>query len=107
MISGMSGDVRDLTSIARHDRLYLCEQAQGGRAMSKTIEVVFEGGVFKPLEKVDIKEHERIRITVANETERLPRGECTLAGVIDLAKDCSDTDLSAHHDKYLYGGAAD
>lgn len=31
--------------------------------------------------------------------------KCSLAGIIDLAKDCSDTDLSVHHDKYLYGGA--
>ncbi|MEK6777921.1 MAG: hypothetical protein AABY87_13750 [bacterium] len=31
----------------------------------------------------------------------------SLAGIIDIAKDCSDTDLSVHHDKYLYGEAAD
>lgn len=30
---------------------------------------------------------------------------CTLIGIIDIAKDCSDTDLSTHHDKYLYGEA--
>lgn len=30
---------------------------------------------------------------------------CSLAGIMDIAKDCSDTDLSVHHDKYLYGEA--
>lgn len=39
--------------------------------MSKVINAIYENGVFKPLEKVDIE-------------------------------DCSDTDLSSHHDKYLY-----
>lgn len=28
--------------------------------------------------------------------------KCSLAGIIDIAKDCTDTDLSLHHDKYLY-----
>lgn len=32
--------------------------------------------------------------------------KCSLAGIIDIAKDCSDTDLSIHHDKYLYGESA-
>jgi hypothetical protein len=27
----------------------------------------------------------------------------TLEGIIDFATDCPDTDLSVHHDKYLYG----
>lgn len=75
--------------------------------MPKTIETIFENGVFRPLEKVDIKEHEKIRITLTNEAAYLPRGKFTLAGIIDLAKDCSDTDLSVHHDKYLYGEAGD
>lgn len=33
--------------------------------------------------------------------------KCSLAGIIDIAKDCSDTDLAVHHDKYLYGEAAE
>ena len=31
---------------------------------SKTIECVYEGGVLKPLEKVDFKEGERLRLKV-------------------------------------------
>ena len=74
--------------------------------MSKVIDAIFENGVFKPLEKVDIKEHEKVKVILANEGESQEE-ECTLDGIIDIAKDCSDTDLSIHHDKYLYGEVAD
>ncbi len=32
--------------------------------MTKVIEAVYEGGVFKPLEKVDLKEGERVKIRI-------------------------------------------
>ena len=32
--------------------------------MQKTIEVVYEGGVFKPLEKVDLEEGERMKVKI-------------------------------------------
>ena len=32
--------------------------------MQKTIEVVYEKGMFKPLEKVDLQEGERIKIEI-------------------------------------------
>ena len=32
--------------------------------MSKVIDAVFEDGVFKPLQNVDIKEHEKVAIKV-------------------------------------------
>ena len=31
--------------------------------MSKAIDAIYENGVFKPLEKVSIKEHERVHIS--------------------------------------------
>lgn len=37
--------------------------------MSKTIEAIFENGVFKPLQKVDIKEHEHVEIRVVAKGE--------------------------------------
>ena len=74
--------------------------------MSKVIDAIFENGVFKPLEKVEIKEHEKVKVILANEGESQEE-ECTLDGIIDIAKDCPDTDLSIHHDKYLYGEVAD
>jgi predicted DNA-binding antitoxin AbrB/MazE fold protein len=33
--------------------------------MTKTIEVVYEDGVFKPLEKVDLKEGTKFPVTIA------------------------------------------
>ncbi|OGW59284.1 MAG: hypothetical protein A2Y48_04180 [Nitrospirae bacterium RIFCSPLOW2_12_42_9] len=32
--------------------------------MSKVIHAIFEDGVFKPLQKVDVKEHEEVEIRV-------------------------------------------
>lgn len=74
--------------------------------MPHVINAVYEDGVLKPLEKVSLKEHEKIKIILANE-ESPVQAECSLAGIIDIAKGCPDTDLSIHHDKYLYGEASD
>ncbi len=74
--------------------------------MTKVIDAIFENGVFKPLEKVEIKEHEKVKVILANESEFQGK-ECALDGIIDIAKDCPDTDLSIHHDKYLYGEVSD
>lgn len=75
--------------------------------MSKVIEAVFEDGVFKPLEKVKLPEHKRFKITLESVVKRSVKGQCSLTGIIDIAKDCSDTDLSIYHDKYLYGEVID
>lgn len=74
--------------------------------MPKAIDAIFENGVFKPLEKIDLKEHKKVTIIVTHEIEPQQK-ECTLDGVIDIANDCSDTDLSVNHDKYLYGRIID
>lgn len=74
--------------------------------MPKVIDAIFENGVFKPLGKVDLKEHKKVTIIVTNEVEPQQK-ECTLDGIIDIADDCADTDLSIHHDKYLYGKVSD
>lgn len=71
--------------------------------MPKIIDAVFEDGVFKPLEKVYVPEHKKLKIILANEVDYTSPAECNLAGIIDIAKDCYETDLSLHHDKYLYG----
>jgi predicted DNA-binding antitoxin AbrB/MazE fold protein len=74
--------------------------------MPKVIEAVFEDGVLKPLKKLNIQEHKKVRIILENEQILSPKRKGSLAGIIDIAKDCSDTDLSSHHDKYLYGESA-
>ncbi len=74
--------------------------------MAKSVEAIFENGVFKPLKKIDLEEHKKVTIIVTNEVEPQQK-ECTLDGIIDIASDCHDTDLSVHHDKYLYGKVVD
>ncbi len=71
--------------------------------MSKVINAVYEDGVFKPLEQIDMPEHKRLKIILANTVKTPVKKKCSLDGIIDIAKDCPDTDLSIHHDKYLYG----
>ena len=42
--------------------------------MPKVIEVIYENGVFKPLEKVELKEGKKVRIEIKeNLVERLKR----------------------------------
>ena len=75
--------------------------------MSKSIEAVFENGIFRPLKKVRLPEHKKFKIILENEAKPDTKKSCSLKGIIDLAKDCSDTDLSTRHDKYLYGEIAE
>lgn len=37
--------------------------------MSKIINAVFENGVFKPLQEVDVKEHEKVEIKIFSRDE--------------------------------------
>jgi len=39
--------------------------------MSKVIEVIYENGVFKPLEKVDLKEGEKLKIVIKTDIRNL------------------------------------
>jgi len=71
--------------------------------MSQVIHAIYENGVFKPLGKVALKEHEHIRLIIADLITDSPVREYSLSGIIDIAPECADTDLSIHHDKYLYG----
>ncbi|MCX5886176.1 MAG: antitoxin family protein [Proteobacteria bacterium] len=75
--------------------------------MSKSIEAVFGNGIFRPLKKVRLPEHKKFKIILENEAKPVTRKPCSLAGIIDIAKNCPDTDLSTRHDKYLYGEIAE
>lgn len=37
--------------------------------MSKVIDTIFENGVFKPLQNVDVKEHEKVAIKIISHDE--------------------------------------
>ncbi len=74
--------------------------------MSKTIKAIYEKGVFKPLTKIEMKEHTKLTIILPDESNHPTLQAGSLDGIIDIAKDCSDSDLSIHHDTYLYGAGS-
>ncbi len=37
--------------------------------MPRTIDAIYEKGVFKPLQKINIKEHEKVRIKILSKDE--------------------------------------
>ncbi|TVM02908.1 MAG: hypothetical protein CV087_07845 [Candidatus Brocadia sp. WS118] len=39
--------------------------------MSKTIDAIFENGVFKPITPISISEHKKVTLIIANEYEEL------------------------------------
>jgi len=49
--------------------------------MRKTIEVVYEGGVFKPLEPVELEEGEQTKITIEKE-----KGILTLEDIKEIER---------------------
>lgn len=71
--------------------------------MARVIDAIFENGVFRPIENVHVSEHKKLKIIIENEVEAPAKRKGSLAGIIDIATDCVDTDLSVHHDKILYG----
>ena len=46
--------------------------------MPKVIEVIYEDGVFKPLEKVNLKEGEKLKIKIEREIDNLLDKYCGL-----------------------------
>ncbi len=71
--------------------------------MPMIIESIYEDGVFKPVEKINIKEHTKVKIALTLDDDGSNAEENVLDGIIDIAKDCMDTNLSTHHDDCLYG----
>lgn len=53
------------------------------KAMRRTIEVVYENGVFKPLGKIDLKEHQRIEIFIKEKGSIAKRSQ----GIVKAASD--------------------
>lgn len=62
--------------------------------MQKTIEVVYEGGVFKPLEKVDLREGEMITIRVTKIESDIRTAKSILSRLDPLPKRKVDLKLA-------------
>jgi len=77
--------------------------------MTKTIEAIYEHGVFKPVKKLKLPMHERFKLVISpiEEEERaakkhVERQNKALLAIAGTAAG-SLSDVSTNHDKYLYG----
>lgn len=67
--------------------------------MTITIQAVFENGVFKPKEPVQLGEGAEVQLTIAPAEEIVD----PLAHVIGIGDGPPEGDGADHHDKYIYG----
>lgn len=69
--------------------------------MQEVIKAIYEDGVIKPLQKLHLKEHEQVTITIEKKgTETKPkRAAMSIVGIFESGIG----DLSNEHDNYLYG----
>ncbi len=67
--------------------------------MSKVIDAVYENGVFKPLEKVSLKEHERVHIII-EETGMAESTAAATSGIIPV-KSSKVVDIIALEPEFL------
>ena len=69
--------------------------------MPKTVEAVYEEGVFRPLEKVKLHEHQKVELSIYTEDEKAEAVKAALS-IIGIGKSAI-RDASIKHDEYLYG----
>lgn len=63
--------------------------------MTKIINAIFENGVFKPLEKIDIKEHEKVEIRVLSKDEWQKRFNRIIANIQNKAAQYKNNEIEA------------
>lgn len=64
----------------------------------ETVEAIYENGVFRPIEKVDLNEGVKVEITIKKSA-----GKDSAETIPDLAVDLNVSDLASNVDHYLYG----
>ncbi|MBI5198279.1 MAG: antitoxin family protein [Nitrospirae bacterium] len=69
--------------------------------MPKTIEAIYEDGVFKPRTKPRLKEHEKVELTIFTQAEMDEAVQNALR-IIGVGKSALKNS-SIRHDEYLYG----
>lgn len=90
--------------------------------MPQFIQAIFEGGVFRPLEPVQLAEHRQVSLTVTESPSADQQTKCTgdetalerqrealteLRAEMDRLPDCAPVDGlgGADHDQILYGAS--
>ncbi|MBI5213316.1 MAG: antitoxin family protein [Nitrospirae bacterium] len=69
--------------------------------MPKTIEAIYEDGVFKPLKKIRLHEHQKVELNIYTQDEADDATKTALS-IIGIGKS-SFKDTALKHDEYLYG----
>ena len=73
--------------------------------MRRTIVTVYERGIFKPLQKIDLPEHKRVHLVVIPEedtdTKLLESQKKELSSIIGIGES-GISDISRRHDHYIY-----
>lgn len=69
--------------------------------MSKTIEAIYEKGVFKPVKRVRFKEHEKVELTISTKGD-INDGIKKALSIIGIGES-GFKDTARKHDEYLYG----
>jgi len=71
--------------------------------MTEAIPAVYEDGIFKPLQKVDLPEHKHVHLMVMpeDESELLKSQKKALSKIIGVGSS-GFTDVAKKHDQYLY-----
>jgi hypothetical protein len=72
-----------------------------------TVKAIYEDGVFKPTEPVELDEHTEVEVSlpsVAGRDPQDPTGWKAIDRLIGIVNDQDGpTDVAANHDDYLYG----
>ena len=70
--------------------------------MSESLKVIYENGVFKPLQKVNLKEHQKLELiikrAIKDASVSKQKSPLRLIGLFESDVD----DLAVNHDTYLY-----
>lgn len=70
-----------------------------------TVKALYENGVFKPIEPVNLDEHTEVQVLVPAEARRADADDLTgwkaAEALIGLIEDAS-VDMAERHDHYLY-----
>lgn len=71
--------------------------------MTEAIPAVYENGIFKPLQKVDLPEHKHVHLMIMpeDEAELLNSQKKAMSRIIG-AGSSGLTDVAGKHDHYLY-----
>jgi predicted DNA-binding antitoxin AbrB/MazE fold protein len=77
--------------------------------MTRTIQAIYEGGVFKPRDPVTLKEGAAVELTVRTEDPFVPADPATVLRMVEEIASMpvqgpDDGFSGADHDKILYGG---